>query len=399
MNYGTFKNILYLLKAAYRSYKIVFVFILLEMICGGLMPLFGLYLPRLAVRLAIERPGMEQVLMSLGGFTAVYVILLCVKSTASEGKYQFQNELRFVFLREAYYKALDCDYDIMESGDGHTAYEKARRGVFGGDNSATTRMYNDSAALISGLISFVFIFGIISNLSVLILAALTALSGLNYLIAEGFQKRYKKLRELTHDVYKKHRYLELAMSDVKAAKDMRIYNLTPFFKEKKERLSEKTMKVFGKMNGCIFQEGIVSTVISIIRDGIAYAYCIRQVLNGGVTVPDFVLYMGAVASYSGWFNTIIQNIFILRRANWDINELRFFLEKTNRLDPAKPLSITEITRPINIEFKNVCFRYTADAPNVLDGLSFKIDFNEKAALVGVNGAGKTTVVKLLCGFI
>ena len=49
----------------------------------------------------------------------------------------------------------------------------------------------------------------------------------------------------------------------------------------------------------------------------------------------------------------------------------------------------------SIEFKNVTFRYPNTDAIVLDNLSFRIDAAEKAAIVGINGAGKSTIVKLL----
>jgi ABC-type multidrug transport system fused ATPase/permease subunit len=97
-------------------------------------------------------------------------------------------------------------------------------------------------------------------------------------------------------------------------------------------------------------------------------------------------------------NGIVSNILTLKRENPRMNDLRTFIEYKNKLDPENPLPISTIKHPIDIEFRNVSFRYSEGSANILDGLSFHIHPNEKIALVGVNGAGKTTIVKLLCGF-
>ncbi|MCL2284955.1 MAG: ABC transporter ATP-binding protein/permease, partial [Firmicutes bacterium] len=110
------------------------------------------------------------------------------------------------------------------------------------------------------------------------------------------------------------------------------------------------------------------------------------------------LFMGAIAAFSGWLGGIAGNINTLKRANVDANDLRAFFEFTNRMDPANPASIADLGRDISIEFRNVSFRYSGSLPYVLKNLNFVIGAKEKAALVGVNGAGKTTIVKLLCGF-
>ena len=396
--FGVIQNIIHLLGMAFKHYKIVLLFILLEMVCNGLLPLFGLYLPKMAVDLVMDNQGLGHAISILGTFAAAYVLVQCVNSVANQGKYPFQNNLRMVYITALFNKALDCDYNIMETSEGHTQYEKARFAITNGDASATSQMLNTAAQLVSGLISFAFIFGIISNLSIYILALLAVLSALNYLL-DSFALRYEnKHRDVAADLQKKSRYIENAMADTGAAKDIRVYNFPPLFTGIRDNILSDMSSVYTKIRNGYFLSGGGKLLITALRDGVAYAYCIRQVVDGNIAVPDFILYMSAIAGFSAWLNGIVTNIITLKRENVRLNDLRTFFEYTNKLDPENPLPISYITRPVDIEFKNVGFRYTRDTPKVVDGLSFHIRANEKAALVGVNGAGKTTIVKLLCGF-
>ena len=396
--YNIVQNIIHLLGMAYKHYKIVFLFIMLEMICNGLLPLFGLYLPKLAVELVLENQGLNHAMLTLGGFAAAYVLVQCINSVASNGKYPFQNNLRMVYTQSLLMKALDCDYNIMETSEGQTWYEKAKSTINNGDQSATSQMFNATTRLISGLISFVFVFGIISNLSLYIVALLLLLSVIGYFSDNSAVNYEEKQWQLFGDLRKKRAYMERAMADTTAAKDIRVYNLKFLFWNINENLLERTFSYLTKVKNRYFLSGSIKTLITLCRDGVAYVYCIRQVTNGSITIPEFVLYMGAIASFSAWLNNIITNIITLKRENIRLNDLRAFFEYTNKFDPENPLPIKTIATPIEIEFKNVGFRYTEDTPKILDGLSFHIRANEKAALVGVNGAGKTTIVKLLCGF-
>ena len=388
-DFNVFQNIIHLLGMAFKHYKIVFVFILLEMICNGLLPLFGLYLPKMAVELVIENRGLHHAMLVLGGFAAVYVFVQCISNMASQGKYQFQNQIRMLYRRLLYEKALDCDYELMETSIGQTWYEKAVSAINNGDQSATTQMLNAVARLISGLISFGFIFVIIS------LAIVSAITYFSDVSAEQHEERQWNI---FGDLRKKRAYMERTMADTTAAKDIRVYNLGFFFANINENLLKRTFSYLKKVKNRYFLAGSVKMLITLCRDGLAYAYCIRQVINGSISIPDFILYMTAIASFSAWLNGMVANIITLKRENARFNFLRAFFEYTNKLDPDKPLPISTITRPIEIEFKNVGFRYTEDSPKILDGLSFHIRPNEKVALVGVNGAGKTTIIKLLCGF-
>ena len=392
------QNILHLLGMAFKHYKIVFLFITLEMICGGLLPLFGLYLPKLAVELVLENQGASHTMLTLGAFAGAYVLVQCLCSVAASGKYPCQNNIRFIYTRALFEKALDCDYDVMETSDGQTRYEKAKSAVNNGDNSATSVMFCASVNFVSFLISFAFIFGVISRLSVYIVLFLLAFTAANYFLDMRAQKYETRQWDLFGDLGKKRGYMEGTMADSAAAKDIRIYNLKTLFDSINENLMQRTFQCQTKVKNRYFLAGSLKKAITLIRDGGAYAYCIYFVVNGDITIPDFVLYMSAIASFSGWMNDMINNVITLGRENVRMNDLRAFFEYSNRLDPKNPLPIGMIAKPIDIEFRDVTFRYTDDTPNVLDALSFKIGANEKVALVGVNGAGKTTIVKLLCGF-
>ena len=80
-----------------------------------------------------------------------------------------------------------------------------------------------------------------------------------------------------------------------------------------------------------------------------------------------------------------------------MNSMRAFLDNTDDPEPETPLALSDL-KEYSIEFCDVCFSYGTDTDFVLDHFNLKINAGEKIALVGVNGAGKTTVVKLLCGF-
>jgi len=74
------------------------------------------------------------------------------------------------------------------------------------------------------------------------------------------------------------------------------------------------------------------------------------------------------------------------------------LECSDTPDPENPVELSSLDSTISISFRNVDFSYTEDSGKVLDNFNLEIKAGEKIALVGVNGAGKTTIVKLLCGF-
>ena len=391
-------NMVHLLGMIWKHYKFVFVLILLQMLAGGVMPLVGLYLPVLAVDLILAERGMGQTLWILGGFAGAYALLQLVHGLAESAKYPFQNTLRNVYLRLLFFKALDCDFRLMETAVGQTWYERVKQTKTGGDNAPSSQMLNATAGLISGLISFGFLIGILVLLNPWVLVVLVVLSVAGNFVDRIPLKFEESQWDKSGDIDKKFNYLSNAMSDVGAGKDMRVYGLSGVFDRLCDKLMGMKYALGVRIANRYFAAGTLQGLIGVVRDGLAYAYCLWQVTQGHIGIAQFVLFMGAIASFSGWVNGLMGHVLTLRRENARMNDVRGFLETTNETEPDAPLDINLLQNgALTVVFDNVTFRYTADTPAVLDGVSFTIHAGEKAALVGINGAGKTTIVKLLCG--
>jgi len=211
------------------------------------LPLFGLYLPKLAVELVLENQGLNHAMFTLGIFAAAYVLIQCINSLASNGKYPFQNNIRFIYTRALFEKALACDYSIMETSEGQTWYEKAKSTVNNGDQSATSQMFNAVTRFISILISFAFIFGVISSLSFYIVIFLVVLSVINYFLDFSAAQYEEKQWNIFGDLRKKRAYMERAMADTAAAKDIRVYNLKYLFDNINNNLLKRTFLYLTKV--------------------------------------------------------------------------------------------------------------------------------------------------------
>ena len=391
-------NIWHFLKMAYAHYKIVFVLFAFHTIAGAILPLMSLYLPRLAVGLAIDNQGMAHVMLSLGGFAALFVLLSTLSQLASIARFPFQNAMRNVYHRLMFLKAMDCDYHIMEDSDGQNWYSRAVGCFMRGDWSVNHRMINGAQSLISGGISFLFITGLLMTLHPLVVVGLVGLSALGFAINAIPRRFEEKTREESGDIDRKLSYVEHTMGNIAAAKDMRLYNLPQIVGALKNGLYAQLHKLRTRGQNRHYLAGSLNSLLTLVRDGAAYAYCIWQVLEGNITIPEFTLFMAAIAAFSHWLGGLLDSINQLKAANVEANDVRAFFDYTNQMDPPTPLDINILGKHIAIQFKDVHFRYQPEGPDVLRGLSFTMNAKEKVALVGINGAGKTTIIKLLCGF-
>ena len=143
-----------------------------------------------------------------------------------------------------------------------------------------------------------------------------------------------------------------------------------------------------------------NAIMVFFWDCAAYVYLIYEIVNGRLTVSDFVLYTSLVAGFSIWIRKAIEEIQWLVRGAYafhSVIECFGVKNKWNNNSGAKK-SEDNSTKLKSIEFRDVSFYYDGREKPTISHLNLKIDDNEKVALVGLNGAGKTTLVKLLCGF-
>lgn len=190
-------------------------------------------------------------------------------------------------------------------------------------------------------------------------------------------------------------YIRNAAGDVSRAKDMRLFDLKNLLEKGFARAFKERMEWLRQQDAWEFRHDILRETINSSGRFAAYAYVIYLVMRGSITPGDFVLYFNSIMQLyeatSDWFNNFSGYQWISN----NINYVRAYLEmedKTNRSE-GKPLPTGEC----EIEFRNVTYKYFgADEPTIKN-LSFTLHKGEKLALVGLNGAGKTTVIKLICG--
>ena len=226
-----------------------------------------------------------------------------------------------------------------------------------------------------------------------------------------------KHREERSVLYRKINYLRGSIKDVKAGKDIRIYGLSGWFAA---RFNGLLMGVEKNQRGISlhwFFPTIADCLFMLPRDILAYSILISKVLAGQMDVATFTLYLGLVSGFANWIYGMSNTFHEIRKASHEFNDYNDFIDLKERSDQGgqsplhnqggqsllhnqrgqTPLQTEAFKGAPEIEFKEVSFNYEGSDKKIFDKLSFKIHAGEKIALVGNNGAGKTTIVKLLCG--
>ena len=155
---------------------------------------------------------------------------------------------------------------------------------------------------------------------------------------------------------------------------------------------------FGGLRKLIWTENAITLVTSVIASGVSCLFYIIigfGVFTGEYQIGDYTFYTEALTSISGSLSSLIAYSAVVYEGTLFVDNLMSFLsEKPQIASPKNPISVAH-GKPHVIEFKNVSFSYPGTDRRVLDNVSVRFNAGETAVLVGLNGAGKTTFIKLL----
>jgi len=131
--------------------------------------------------------------------------------------------------------------------------------------------------------------------------------------------------------------------------------------------------------------------------GFIQYWLIKQVLAKAISVQGYSFYLQNVYLVAENLNSIQTDIVELIEFSRYVENLRIFFSLPEKIKkPKKPIKIPQEFP--KIEFRNVSFKYPGSRNMVFENVSFVINPGEHVALVGENGAGKTTIIKLLARF-
>jgi ATP-binding cassette, subfamily B, bacterial len=190
-------------------------------------------------------------------------------------------------------------------------------------------------------------------------------------------------------------YLRTVSGTKEGAKEVKLFGLAPFLVG---RYSDVADRLYDQTVGVARRKLTVGSLLGLL--GVAgyygtYAFVIYQTVHGSLSIGKLTMLAGAIAAAS----TNIQAVFITfaeiaNQALFMTDLLEFFDVRpkiqSNTGALAAPKRIQQ-----GFEFKNVSFSYPGSSRVILKNVNFKLAPSERIAIVGENGQGKTTIVKLL----
>lgn len=248
-------------------------------------------------------------------------------------------------------------------------------------------------ALITGIISII----ILIRLNIFVPFLIFGLFLLNIPLAKKIKKNEISYTEKSAIESRIYRYYMYFSKDFKYSKDLKIYKGEKLILDKAAFHLNQMYKVNHKY---FTSNGAYLGLMNLINNSgviVSFIYLSFRLIENTLSIANFTLYLNSLIRLIDGLNILQQNAANIMGANTILEVLFEFLaikEDESTENGIKDIDLSNV----KIEFKNVSFKYPTSEEYILKDCSFVINPGETLALVGRNGAGKSTIVKLLCRF-
>lgn len=384
------QNIRYYIRIVWKSeksYFAVFVMLTLAMAAG---PVAGVLLPKVVIG--------DIMAQDLEGF-AVHIGILALVSVSSSfllSCYSLKNEDLFVRLgfklKETLQgKALHMPFADTENPAVLNRLSNAMSSV----DRFVGALHRTGTVFLSNSIILGYYIYLAAGLQPLLLL----LPFLNIVMNLYFENRVKKYeyqrKDERADITRKRDYTFSLMYDYGYGKEVRLFGIKDWligiYRQYQRQYELFLKRIAGKKKSA----AAVDILFTLFREAAVYFYLVDMYLNGELTVDSFVLYTGVFASFAAVGLSLVQTGAELADTARQVRTYRDFAEEEGERKGGTAL--LPRAEAHGFEFEHVSFRYPGSQQYVLKDFSCKAEPGRHVALVGRNGAGKSTIVKLLCG--
>ena len=252
-----------------------------------------------------------------------------------------------------------------------------------------------TAMFVTNMLGLIVYAIIVGGLNIGLLLLLLGIAIINMLLFHLTTRKYIKIKDEVAECERTYQYINRVVDDVSGGKDIRIFKLTDWLIGKYDQAIHRQRHLEASYHRALFGADVAEVVLTAGRDLACYLYLIA-LLKQGLTVTDFVFYLGLIGGFAGWFTKISKAISELRQRSILVDDYRVFLDLED--DFSKDGEVPENHfESIDIVFDHVSFRYEGAKTDTLHDVSFSMKAGSHMALVGLNGAGKSTIVKLISG--
>ncbi|NLZ36956.1 MAG: ABC transporter ATP-binding protein [Clostridiales bacterium] len=361
----------YSARLVYQTSGITVVFFFILKIVSASFPLFSAFLLKFLLDiLTADMPDMANVMLCIVLYIAALVTSQGINSFINVLQNSIESKADQGYFINLYTKLSSLPMSFIDSSDGRNILDEMSC-----LNNVASNLIINMFDVISVFYTFCVAFVTLVRYNIWFSLLLIILTVPGTIMDFVLLKKARELRQKSAPDIRKFSYYRWMLADPWPAKDVRMYDLTEPIKERYSSLLSEIL----------------------IRGGVAafIAFVVLQALAGLCTIGNAALYVGFAFSLSASLQRIKQVLFLEFADTRELTETVLRFENIQCAEENK--GIRRLERFESLEFDDVYFKYPMTDNYILSGASFILNRGDKLSLVGINGSGKSTIIKLMLG--
>ena len=397
--YGVISNCRYIFEKFVKYRKSLILFIITGSIAAASMTYLWSFIGKLVIDMIEQQASSPdkdiKPLLYLTLITSAAELLFMWLNTVSSMKMSVGfTYVRLMIIKERIAKTLGMEYEALETPEMLDRLQKAKRAT-AGDWQGVQGMMTYMQVMGVQIISVTIAVAIMTTFNPWIILIIVVLSFAQFLFFDYIRKKDKKeMWDAMMPHWRKLEYMENVTTDFSYAKDIRLFGMQKYLAKKQIDVYDEELRHWIKSRQYWIYNTIFAHGISLLRQLIIIGWLVYSVVFNGLSIGNFTLYTASAAAFSNAINEILQALSALRERSAHTDDYRSFMDIPSADDKAQTIPIPPADK-YAFEFKNVSFKYRGQEKYALKNVNLTLHAGEKLAVVGLNGAGKSTFIKLL----
>ncbi|MBP5607370.1 MAG: ABC transporter ATP-binding protein, partial [Lachnospiraceae bacterium] len=291
-------------------------------------------------------------------------------------------------------KSMELKYETTENKETLDALADARTGIDSGYSGGSKGLFNSLAILIVNIVVLMLSVFVVCRYSFIPLALVVINVSLNAFFESRLNTiKIEQIQQLAVTDRAYH-YLLHGLSDIRYGKDIRLFNAKDMMLGRVDEFNDKQSEI-NKTHAKKAQKYLTGSKINqAVTASLTYLLLAVMVAEKKIGIGDFTMLVAAVTTIVAAINLVLKQILELKKFCRYSDKFIRYVE--GNVYEEKGDKKTDISDGIEIEFKNVYFKYPGSTEYALKNINAVIRSGERWSVVGLNGAGKSTFIKLIC---
>ena len=291
-------------------------------------------------------------------------------------------------------KSMELKYETTENKEILDSLADARTGIDAGYSGGSKGMFESLSGIVASMV--------VLTLSAVLVLKFTwipiVLVLVNVSLNAFFESRLSRIRmdqiALLAKNDRAYFYLLHGLSDIKYGKDIRLFGAKNMMLGRVDEFNDRQSEI-SRTHAKKAEKYVLASKINLaVTAALTYLIFAMMVIEGKIGIGDFTMLSTAVTTIVASINTVLKNLLELKKFCGYTDKYIRYVE--GNIYDEKGDKDVDVSNGVYIEFKNVSFRYPGSSSFALKNINADIRSGEHLSVVGLNGAGKTTFIKLLC---